>query len=187
MLILASASPRRRQLLKRLTANFESVGVDIDESRRDTESAAQLCVRLARQKAQLGFARYGDRGVVLGGDTVVALGERVFGKPRDRGEAMEMLTRLSGTTHIVHSGIAVVSATAQHHRLSSSEVTFTDLSQWQIADYCQTDGPYDKAGGYAIQGEAGAWVTHLRGSYTGVMGLPLWETAVLLRQTSVII
>lgn len=193
MLILASASKRRRDLLTQLGATFRVQAADVDERARPGENPQQLTVRLAKLKARSVLARNNSRDgddmksgalVVLAGDTVVALNDEVFGKPRDRAHAAEMLARLSGRTHQVFSAVAVAVASDAHqaHRLSVTEVTFCDLSAQQIKRYCAHAQVLDKAGGYGIQGSAGAFVVHIRGSYSGVVGLPLWETQQLLQE-----
>ncbi len=174
----------------RLGIQFCAVRADIDERQLDGESPADMTVRLALGKADTIFKRLASetetdpniKNAVLGGDTVVAIGDEIFGKPSDQAHAMAMLQRLSGNTHSVFSAIALVTKHRRLHRLSTTEITFDRLSQAQIEHYCAGDEPFDKAGGYAIQGAAGAFVKHISGSYSGVVGLPLWETAQLLRE-----
>ncbi len=189
-LILASASPRRRALLAQLGAEFRSEPAGIDERRLTGESPGDMTVRLALLKAQTVFARVcgsgnGDHGggehPVLAGDTAVALGDEILGKPADRDHAMAMLARLSGHTHTVFSAVALVAGGHRRHRLSVTEVAFDRLSRRQIARYCAGAQPFDKAGAYGIQGAAGAFVHCIKGSYSGVVGLPLRETWLLLR------
>ena len=122
---------------------------------------------------------------VLAGDTVVAIGDESLGKPADRAHAVAMLRRLSGATHTVYSAVALLAGRRAAHRLSATAVTFAGLDARDIERYCDTDEPYDKAGGYGIQGPAGAFVTRIDGSYSGVVGLPLWETRALLRELRV--
>ena len=190
MLVLASTSPRRKELLAHITTEFTTRSVQVDESRQHGESPAAMCVRLALLKAQTAFAQLTahdhQQYAVLAGDTVVTIDDEVFGKPTDRDHAMAMLQSLSGKVHTVFSAVALISAENRVHRTSSSEVTFAVLPQQRIACYCDTTEPFDKAGAYAIQGSAGAFVTHLNGSYSGVVGLPLWETAQVLREGGVI-
>ena len=198
MLILASASPRRREMLARLVTGFRTEIADVDESPLNGESPRDMTVRLALLKAQTVFDRLcandnrsDDRGgggkkhVVLGGDTVVAIGDEVFGKPADRDHALTMLGCLSGNTHTVFSAVALVAdgrPVRKLHRLSATEVTFGRLDRRQLEQYCDGDEPFDKAGAYGIQGAGGAFVKHIKGSYSGVVGLPLWETSQLLRE-----
>ena len=189
-LVLASASPRRREMLALLCDDFRVVAADVCEDALPGESPADLTVRLAMLKADTVFAREsartsGDKNAgelaVLGGDTVVAIGDDILGKPANRAQATAMLQRLSGETHTVFSAVALVAERYRNHRLSATKVTFARLESRQIARYCAGDEPYDKAGAYAIQGAAAAFVTQIAGSPSGVIGLPLWETAQLLR------
>ena len=196
MLILASASPRRREMLARLVTGFRTETAGVDESPLNGESPRDMTVRLALLKAQTVFDRLcvnddgGDDGggkehAVLGGDTVVAIGDEVFGKPADRDHALTMLGCLSGNTHTVFSAVALVTdgrPVRKLHRLSATEVTFGRLDRRQLEQYCDGDEPFDKAGAYGIQGAGGAFVKHIKGSYSGVVGLPLWETSQLLRE-----
>lgn len=180
-LVLASTSPRRRQLLALFDCDFTVMAADIDESRFMGESAAAMTLRLAECKARAVYQRAGG-GRVLAGDTVVALGEAVFGKPADCAAAMQMLRTLSARTHSVFSAVALMEASGCRSLLSETRVTFAALSEATIATYCAGDDPYDKAGGYGIQGKAGTFVTQLDGSYSGVSGLPLWAVHRLLMQ-----
>ena len=181
-LCLASASPRRRALLALLVQDFEVRPAAVDETPRPGELPANLAVRLARAKAAAGRAAVGGRA--LGGDTVVALGDRIFGKPADAAAAREMLTLLSGRAHQVFSAVAVCDAAGTRHLLSTSTVVFRPLSAAVIAQYCAGGDPCDKAGGYGLQGPAGNFVARLEGSYSGVIGLPLRHTCQLLFQPS---
>lgn len=171
--------------MTQLGVTFRVETAEVDESRIKGESPEAMTVRLAQLKAQSVFERAGGEAegcAVLGGDTVVAIGDEIFGKPKDRQHAIAMLQRLSDNTHTVFSAVAIVSATQQAHRISITEVTFCRITPQQIERYCDSEEPFDKAGAYAIQGIAGAFVTHINGSYSGVVGLPLWETAQLLRE-----
>lgn len=178
-LILASASPRRRELLAHLGVEFCARDACIDERALPGESPADMSVRLACEKARHAFAQYG--GAVLAGDTVVALGGRAFGKPADRGEAAEMLRALSGRAHTVFSAAALVTPGKTTHTVSATEITFRQLTRAQIETYCAGGEPLGKAGAYAIQGGGAQFVKHLHGSYSGVVGLPLWHVWQLLR------
>lgn len=181
MLYLASKSPRRRELLGRLGLPFRVLGIDIPEQRQPGETAADYVCRVAREKALAGLRASGDpAALVLGSDTEVVLDDEVFGKPADAESATAMLRRLSGRTHRVLSAVSLVSATGERHALSASSVTFADLDDERIAAYVATGEPFGKAGGYAIQGRAEIFVSRLDGSYSGVMGLPLFETTRLL-------
>lgn len=157
--------------------------VDIDESRNGQESPADYVTRLATTKAQTLWQRLSanDRLPVLGSDTTVALGGEIFGKPSHREDAVGMLQRLAGKTHQVFTAVALVSASGCDLRLSASDVTFAAISAEECALYWATGEPQDKAGGYAVQGSAAAFITRISGSYSGIMGLPLAETVQLLR------
>lgn len=182
MLYLASKSPRRAELLGRLDQPHRLLDVDVPEVRAPGEGAAEYVARVARDKARAGWALVaGQPGArVLGADTEVVLGEEVFGKPRDAADAAAMLRLLSGRTHRVLSAVVVVDAAGEREALSATEVRFAPLSEAAIAAYVATGEPLGKAGAYAIQGRAEAFVEHLSGSHSGVMGLPLRETARLL-------
>jgi len=178
---LASRSPRRRQLLGQLGVAFRVVDVAVDESRDAAEPARLLVPRLALAKARAGRAGLPATAVVIGADTEVVLDGRVLGKPADEQDAVNMLLALSGRTHLVYSAVAV-SALDDVVALSVSRVTFRRLDKRRCRDYCATGEPFDKAGGYAIQGLGAAFVRRLEGSYSGVVGLPLAETAMLLQR-----
>lgn len=183
MLHLASQSPRRRQLLEQIGVRFEVIDVDVVEARAPGEAAQTYVERVARDKARAGLRRVdGARGaVVLGADTEVVLEDVVFGKPVDADDAAAMLRRLAGCTHRVISAVCVVDGAREACAVNISEVTFAPLDEAAIAAYVASGEPFGKAGAYAIQGRAAAFVAHLAGSYSGVMGLPLFETSRLLR------
>jgi len=182
MLYLASQSPRRRQLLEQLDVPFTVVDVDVPEVRGVNESPRDYVSRVARDKARAGLASLGGvDAIVLGADTEVVLDDDVFGKPVDADDARAMLHRLSGHTHEVISALWAVSKGQEHSEICISRVRFSALSQAQIEAYVATGEPFGKAGAYAIQGRGGALIEHLEGSYSGVMGLPVFETARLLR------
>lgn len=183
MIYLASRSPRRRQLLEQLGVTFRALDVDIPEVRGVDESPQAYVSRVGRDKALAGLAQLGDEAgaVVLGSDTEVVLDGEVFGKPADAGEAAAMLRRLSGRSHRVISSVWRVGAAGEREAVCVSEVRFGNLTESDISAYVATGEPFGKAGGYAIQGRAAAFVENLSGSYSGVMGLPLFETAQLLR------
>lgn len=176
--ILASASPRRAALLEGLGLRFHVRPQDIDESQRPGESARVFVSRLACSKALAGATGAGRP--VLGADTVVVIDDRVLGKPVDAADGLDMLQRLSGRWHQVMTAVAVVCGTQQHEALSVSDVCFRPITEAEARAYWQTGEPLDKAGGYAIQGIGGMFVAELRGSYSGVVGLPLYETVNLL-------
>ncbi len=182
MLYLASRSPRRNELLTRLGVPFRVLDLDVPEVRAAAEPAEAYVRRVALDKARAGLALVGDdpQAVVLGSDTEVVLDDRVYGKPADAADAEAMLASLAGRTHQV---ITVVALAAQgRHTLETviSEVSFAPMSTAQIAAYVATGEPMGKAGAYAIQGGGERHIRHLSGSYSGVMGLPLQQTAALL-------
>ncbi|VAW63825.1 Septum formation protein Maf, partial [hydrothermal vent metagenome] len=181
---LASASPRRAQLLRQIRVSYEVLPVDIDESHQPGETAQQYVQRLALHKARQGYARTSVRPA-LGGDTIVVSGRHILGKPQNPQVAGEMLTLLSGKTHQVMTAVALVCGKNEYCALNISEVEFTELNSEQIAFYCQSDEPLDKAGAYGIQGLAAQFIKNIRGSYSGIMGLPLFETAQLLKQANI--
>lgn len=180
-LVLASASPRRRELLAQIGMSFRVVVADVDETVLEGESPAAYVVRLARGKA-LEVLRREEPGLpVLGSDTAVVVDGEILGKPRDRDEARTMLNRLSGNTHEVYSAVAVaVSEDEVHDRLNITRVTFAELEPEWIESYCDTGDSMDKAGAYGVQGRAAERISRIEGSFSGVMGLPLFETSQLL-------
>jgi septum formation protein len=181
---LASTSPRRRQLLGQIGVRFLALPVRVEEIVQPGESPEQYVQRAALDKARSGWTRP-DRTLdrpVLGSDTEVVLGSEVLGKPEDREHGLELLRRLSGNSHRVLSAAAIVQGDREQVRLSVSTVHFRELSERECLSYWETGEPADKAGGYAIQGRAAVFISHLEGSFSGVMGLPLYETAELLRE-----
>ncbi len=182
-LCLASGSPRRQQILSALGLQFTTLNVDIDERRLDGEAAADMVLRLAAGKARA--AAVDTDCCVLGADTVVTVDDTVFGKPRDADDAVGMLMRLSGRTHRVLTGVALRTDRGLTTAMSSTDVRFRDIGRDEAQRYWQCGEPRGKAGAYAIQGIAGIFVTGLSGSYTGVMGLPVFETAELLRHAGI--
>jgi len=183
-LCLASASPRRRELLQQIGVRFMVAGAEIDEVAVAGELPRAYVSRLAREKA-LAVRRTGQRLPVLAADTTVVLDGRLYGKPRDRQEAIAMLGALSGRTHEVLTAVALAHGPGVGERLSVSAVRFRQLTADECSAYWDTGEPHDKAGGYAIQGFGAVFVESLSGSYSGVMGLPLFETAELLRAAGV--
>lgn len=179
---LASGSPRRRELLTQIGVPFQLLSVAVDESVVAGEAAEAYVARLAHRKALAGLRARptGEIAPVLAADTSVVLDGAVLVKPTDRADGERMLRRMSGRTHSVLTAVALAGATGVQSRLSRSEVRFRDLSAAEVAAYWDTGEPHDKAGGYAIQGAGAVFVADLRGSYSGVMGLPLYETAELL-------
>ena len=186
LIYLASASPRRSALLTQIGIPHQVRAVDVDE-RLLAETPPAYVTRLARLKAQTLWDRLpaADRLPVLGSDTTVALGAgadaQILGKPRDREDGVRMLERLSAQTHQVLTAVALCHEGGCDLRLSVSDVTFRAVSAEEIAAYWDTGEPVDKAGGYAVQGMAAIFIERITGSYSGIMGLPLYETAELLR------
>jgi septum formation protein len=192
VLYLASKSQRRQQLLRQLDVEFETLLLreavgrerDVVEEARDAEPALHYVERIARTKAQVGWDRMQSRKLaerpVLGADTEVVLDGDVFGKPRDAGDASAMIRRLSGRTHQVLTAVALRYRERTEVEVSMSKVTLRRLGATEIERYVATGEPLDKAGAYAVQGRAAAFISRLEGSYTGVVGLPLYETAALL-------
>ncbi|MBV8620042.1 MAG: septum formation inhibitor Maf [Curvibacter sp.] len=194
-LYLASQSPRRRQLLEQLGIEHRlllpntdgDLGEDAEaiEAVRPGEAPATYVQRVTGLKLDAALARLRRRGLpaapVLCSDTTVALGRRIFGKPDDAAHAQAMLAELSGKSHRVLTAVAVQAGRRRFAALSVSQVRFAELSSAQIKRYVASGEPLGKAGAYAVQGRAAAWISHLSGSYSGIMGLPMFETAQLLR------
>ncbi|OOG52612.1 septum formation inhibitor Maf [Rhodanobacter sp. B05] len=185
MLHLASQSPRRRELLAQLGATFRVLDVEVPEQRAPDETPQAYVERVARDKAQAGLRALAaadlGKALVLGADTEVVLDGEVFGKPRDAEDAAAMLRRLAGRTHEVISAVWLVANGCERGDVCVSRVRFGALDEAAITAYVATGEPFGKAGAYAIQGRGAALIEHLQGSYSGVMGLPLFETARLLR------
>jgi septum formation protein len=184
VLCLASVSPRRRELLGQIGVPHVVVGADIDETFLPGETPSHYVTRLAREKA-LAIRRNGQRLPVLAADTTVVVDGKVFGKPRDQAQAVHMLGELSGRAHQVLTAVALADSHGVADRLSSSTVSFRKVSREESLAYWETGEPRDKAGGYAIQGLGAVFIESLSGSYSGVMGLPLFETAELLRAAGI--
>jgi septum formation protein len=179
---LASSSARRCEILTALGLCFSHAGVDIDESRAPGESVADMVLRLAREKAQAADA---VNLPILGADTIVTLDDRIFGKPASRDDGLAMLQALSGRSHHVLTGVACVSGGVLATTLSTTQVRFRDINPDEALAYWQSGEPEGKAGSYAIQGLGGVFVESLHGSYSGVVGLPVYETAALLRNAGI--
>ncbi|MFN7444847.1 MAG: Maf family protein [Curvibacter sp.] len=188
---LASQSPRRRQLLEQLGVRHELLLPDADEDAEGLEvvkrgeAPAAYVRRVTQLKLDAALVRLKRRGLplapILCSDTTVALGRVIYGKPADAADARRMLSELSGTTHRVLTAVAVGTPRRRVHALSTSRVTFAPMSRQQIAAYVDGGEPMGKAGAYAVQGRAAAYISHIAGSYSGIMGLPMFETAELLR------
>ncbi len=181
---LASASPRRRDLLWQIGVPHKATAANVDEDPLPGESAHDYVERLAVEKAMAVRSR-GERLPVLAADTAVVLEGAVYGKPVDRADALAMLSRLSGRVHQVLTAVALATERSVEVRVSATSVRFRDLTLAEREAYWQTGEPRDKAGGYAIQGFGGVFVESLSGSYSGVVGLPLAETAELLRTAGI--
>jgi len=191
---LASQSPRRRELLKQVGINFEMLllrddpvrGVDVDETPLSIEQPEAYVKRICQEKANKGYQLLRYRNLplfpVLAADTTVTLDGKIFGKPKNAEQAAEMLRQLSGREHQVLSAVAVVMGDQIECALSTSTVRITSLNEERIRRYLLTKEYNDKAGGYGIQGQAAAFIEHISGSYSGVMGLPLFETVQLLQR-----
>ena len=184
-IILASASPRRRELLAQIGLVFEAVTVEADEIPRQGEQAEHYVHRVAAEKSWLGQLSCQSRLPVLGADTEVVLNGEVFGKPSGIDHARDMLSRLSGREHQVLSAISLRSGNHHWQAMSISKVRFREIADEEIEAYWATGEPCDKAGAYAIQGLGAIFVAHLEGSFSGVMGLPVFETAGLLREAGI--
>jgi septum formation protein len=186
-IVLASASPRRKALLQQIGVDFHVVVADIEEKPLPGERPGEFVLRMAREKALEVIRREGACLPVLGSDTAVILDGRILGKPVNRSDAIGMLNKLSGKTHEVFSAVAVaVNETEIHDVLSVTRVTFSKLEPDWIESYCDTGDPMDKAGAYGVQGKAAEKISRIEGSFYGVMGLPLYETAQLLKRVEVI-
>jgi len=191
-LILASASPRRCELLQQIELDFHVHVVEIDETPQNSESPREYVVRMAKTKSRAAYLNLREVHkkfgflVILSADTSVICDSEILGKPKDKNAARQQLTLLSGRTHEVLTAVAIASGEEGDEAkiefaLSASTVEFATLSEETIESYLQTEEPYDKAGSYAIQGMAAQFIKHIDGSYTGIMGLPLYETALLLK------
>ena len=175
---LASSSPRRHEILEALGLSFTAAGVDVDERRQPGEAPQAMVLRLATLKA---CAASADSAVIIGADTAVVLDDLVFGKPRNEADALAMLGQLSGRWHQVMTGVAVLAGDALQTALSVTDVRFREIYPDEAKSYWQSGEPRDKAGAYAIQGLGGAFVESISGSYSGVVGLPAFETAKMLK------
>ena len=182
MIYLASASPRRSELLRQIDVPHEVRPVDVDETPRTGETPAVYALRLAEQKARALWEQLApaERKPVLAADTTVALGDDILGKPLDRDDATRILGRLSGRDHEVHTVVALLHAGGADTRVSTSTVSFRPITAAECEWYWRTGEPADKAGAYAVQGHGAIFIRRLSGSYSGVMGLPLYETWELL-------
>jgi septum formation protein len=185
MIYLASSSPRRAILLDQIGIQFKVLSVDIDESKNTEESAELYVRRMAETKALAGKNQISADAPVIAADTIITIDGNILGKPNDHTQCGEILTILSGRQHQVLSAVALFSEGETRLRVSKNTVSFRRLEASEIEAYCASDEPLDKAGAYAIQGRAAVFIDHLEGSYSSVMGLPLFETAELLKQVGI--
>jgi septum formation protein len=180
-IFLASESPRRIELLQQLGLQFEVVNAPVEEVALPNEPPESYVLRIAIEKALSGFNKVAGKAIwVIGGDTVVMLNGRVFGKPKNEVDAFRMLSKLSGQTHEVLSAVAIVFDGEVFSALNKTSVSFKDLSESEVMDYIKTEEPFGKAGSYAIQGLGAKFIKHIDGSYSAVMGIPLFELNQLL-------
>jgi septum formation protein len=187
-LILASASPRRRELLAQAGYAFSVEAADLDESRREGEAPDAYVRRLAQEKAQAVFAMHREEDgeiVVLGADTSVVCDGEILGKPMHADDAMRMLRMLSGRTHKVLTGVAVATRAGVVSDVETTEVKFSRVPEAELVAYCTTGEPLDKAGGYGIQGYAARWIPRIDGCYFNVMGLPIARVVRLIEEAFV--
>lgn len=184
-ILLASASPRRKQLLEQLGLTVEQKAADIDESLQAGETDQAYVLRLAKEKAQALVEVAADLPIIAA-DTVISLNGELIGKPKDYQHACAIWRALAGKTHQVLTGVCVYQQGQYYTAISISDVSFVSLRDDEMAAYWASGEPQDKAGAYAVQGLAARWITEIRGSYSGIMGLPLYETAQLLQQAGLI-
>jgi septum formation protein len=188
MIYLASSSQRRAELLRQIGVDFETLETSIDESRLPTESAEEYVCRMAQTKARAGQKMASARArllPVLAADTIISIDGSIVGKPDDAQDCRRMLARLSARQHQVLSAVALSYAGRLELKMSLNQVKFRALEEWEIEAYCAHKEPLDKAGAYAIQGKAAIFIERIEGSYSSVMGLPLFETAALLQETGI--
>jgi septum formation protein len=182
MIYLASSSPRRAELLRQIGVEFKVLSVDIDESQLTAETPAQYVWRVAKAKAEAGGSIADNKGLpILAADTTIAIDDTIIGKPNDQQHCQCILSKLSGRTHQVLTCIALRYQGETTLALSTNQVQFRKLDDFEIASYCSSEEPMDKAGAYAIQGRAAIFIEKIEGSYSSVMGLPLFETAKILQ------
>lgn len=189
MIYLASASPRRQELLRQLGIAFEVMSSNLPEVPQAGERPEDYVLRVAHAKARHVASQVHERGLVphpvLGADTEVVLGDEILGKPRDAQHGLVMLRKLVGRTHEVLTGLVLLHQDVEYKVINRSRVTFGPLTDADIQRYWDSGEPADKAGGYAVQGRAAAFIQHIEGSYSGIMGLPLFELMQLLQQAGV--
>ncbi len=179
-IVLASQSPRRKELLAQLDVEFQIIHTDVDESVHPNENPTDYVLRVAKEKAEAGLKKFPSEKI-LGADTIVVLNGEIFLKPVDKTDHIRMLRKLSGQTHHVLTAVALASAEGIKNIMTDTAVTFRELSEFEINHYWDTGEPCDKSGGYASQGIASTFIKRIEGSWSGVVGLPLFETFELLR------
>lgn len=183
MLYLASGSPRRQELLTQMGVNFEVVNAPVEEVALPHEGPESYVRRIAIEKALAGFNKVAGKAIwVVGGDTAVVIGDKVLGKPRNQADAFAMLNLLSGQQHQVLSAVAIVYDGEVFSAVNKTTVEFADLTEAEIREYVETGESDGKAGSYAIQGYGANFIKNIDGSYSGVMGLPIFELHQLLKQ-----
>ena len=182
--VLASGSPRRAQIMRAIGVPCRVAPQKIDESLRDGESVVNYVERLSREKAESALGEF-CQSVIIGADTVVVLGGLILEKPMDRAAGTEMLSLLSGRRHLVFTGLTVLYSSLVITDVVTTEVSFRDISNEEMELYWKTGEPEDKAGGYGLQGIGGTFVTSIRGSYSGVLGLPVFETERALKKAGI--
>ncbi|MFT6777052.1 MAG: septum formation protein [Paraglaciecola sp.] len=186
ILVLASQSPRRVELLTQIGVPFCQHSVNIDETVRDDEKPKAYVKRMAQEKSSLGYQRAQNNQIVMGADTIVVSNHHILGKPKNKSDGIRMLNILSDNTHQVFTAVTMTSAKQKKTVVVETQVCFGPLSKQQITWYWHTGEPQDKAGGYAIQGLGGQFVKHIKGSYSAVVGLPLYQTRILLTEFGII-
>ncbi|NQY43776.1 MAG: septum formation inhibitor Maf [Legionellales bacterium] len=184
-LCLASQSDRRKKLLEQIGLSFTSISPNIDETPFVKEEPDKLAIRLSKEKASFILHKFQISNPVIGADTVVVFDQKNIGKPHSIDEAINMLKMLSGNVHEVYTGVTVMDKTQVKSAISVSKVHLSNITEKEILNYLKISNPLDKAGSYDIQGLGAVFIKHLEGSYSGVMGLPIYETSALLRDFSV--
>lgn len=185
MIVLASQSPRRAELLQQLKVPFSTCMIEVDESIVGNESAEHFVTRLAELKARAGWSKSTENLPVLGSDTIVVVDGEILGKPKDQADSRRMLTKLSNREHQVMTAVTIVNNGLSYSRLVVTDVLMKPLSEKEINWYWHTGEPQDKAGSYGIQGLAGRFIKQIKGSYSAVVGLPLYETSQLLQEIGI--
>ncbi|MCG8383249.1 MAG: Maf-like protein [Gammaproteobacteria bacterium] len=185
LLYLASQSPRRRELLAQINLTFEIIEVDVDETRSPNETSQDYVMRLAKEKAYAGVTKVKSRAPILGADTIITLDGQIYGKPADQADALRMWQHLAGQTHQVLTAVAIVAGDRCEQCLVQTRVQLCQASEAQWRAYWKSGEPKDKAGGYAIQGKGAVFIQRIEGSYSNVVGLPLYETAQLLARIGI--